>query len=291
MFRKPQVLLAVLCLAAFAGCKEEKSPVGELRASPSEIVLGFPHHASWELELDMDEPLGAHATPIVMVHLLDASGMVVRTFDHRLPEPWTAGATQSYSIVLYQSALAPPLDPGDYRLTAGIYDAELGRWALRTDGEEVARQEYLVARVEAARGSQSAPKFFFSPSWLATEAGTDVQVLGRRWLRGEGAIRVAGQASPGTVRLQLRIPEPEPSIEDLVLNEGFEAVQLDVTDTCGGDPVSVHGFGSHVLEIGLGPGGDGAECEIRFTPHYQIVTRRTLGGRALALDVLSWRAD
>jgi hypothetical protein len=291
MRRKSPILLVVLCVSALAGCKEEKSPVGALRASPAEIVLGFPHHVSWNLEIDMDEALDPGASPIVMVHLLDASGMVVRTFDHDLPQPWTPGGTQSYSIELYQSALAPPLDPGSYRLTAGIYDPELGRWALSVQGEEVAGPEYRVATVEATRGSETAPKFFFSPSWMATEAGTDVQVLGRRWLRGEGELRVAGQGGPGTVRLQLRIPPAEESIEDLVLDEGYDTVQLDVETTCGGEPQSLHGVGTHVVEVALGPGGEDADCEIKLAPHYQIVTRRTLGDRALALDVVSWRAD
>jgi hypothetical protein len=291
MHRHNPVLLAVLCLVALTGCEEQKSPVGAIRTAPADMRLGFPHHVTWDIEIAMNEPLPAGADPIVMVHLLDSSGMVVRTFDHRLPEPWLAGSSQSYSIVLYQSALAPPLEPGTYRLTTGIYDSGLGRWALTTDGEEVANQEYTVARVEAARGSETAPKFFFSPGWLATEAGTDVQVLGRRWLRGEGAIRVSGQRTPGTVRLQLRIPPPDASIEDLVLAEGYDEVQLDVASTCGGEPQSLVGVGTHVLEVAVAAPSEGDECEIQFTPRYQIVTRRTLGGRALALDVLSWRAD
>jgi hypothetical protein len=49
--------------------------------------------------------------------------------------------------------------------------------------------------------------------------------------------------------------------------------------------------GTHVVEVALGPGGEDADCEIKLAPHYQIVTRRTLGDRALALDVVSWRAD
>lgn len=285
------LLLAVLCFTALAGCQEVKEPVGTLHTSPPEILLGFPHHATWALEIGMDEPLDPGAAPIVMVHLLDASGRVVRTFDHPLPEPWTPGGTQRYSIELYQSALAPPLEPGSYRLSAGIYDPELGRWALAASGEEVARQEYAVAAVEVARGSDSAPKLSFSPGWLATEAGTDVQVLGRRWLSGDGAIRVAGQGAPGSVRLELRIPRVDEPLEDLVLDEGYDEVRLDLATTCGDEPQSLHGSGTHVVEVALGPGGPGVECEIQLTPHYQFVARRTLAGRALALDVLSWRAD
>ena len=296
MFRKHSVLIVVAACLGLAACEEPPAPVGSLRVAPVQLDLPFPHYQAVEVEVGMTGDLGA-ATPWVMLHLLDDTGSVVRTFDHALPGGWAVGETRTYSIDLYQSALAPPLDPGVYQLTGGLYDPTAGRWALEVDGEEVHRMEYALASVEVPQGSNSAPKFFFSPTWMATEAGTDVQVLGRRWLRSAGAIRLADLAAAGTVRLDLRIEAPDPQLEDLVLDEGYDDVLLDVATTCSEQTWGLEGVGTHVIEVTAAPGAvvaeEGAEagdgCEISLTPHYRVVTRRNLNSRALALDLLSWR--
>jgi len=292
MSRNLQLLVALSACLALAGCQEAPNPVANLRVAPAQLGLPFPHYQAVEITIDMVEPIEAAPVPWVMVHLLDLSGSVVRTFDHPLPDEWVPGQSQSYTIDLYQSALAPPLDPGVYQLSAGLYDAAGNRWALLTEGEQVHRLEYAVGAVEVLQGAGSAPKFLFSPTWMATEAGTDVQILGRRWLRSEGAIRLESVATEGTVRLDLRIEAPDPQLEDLVLDEGFNRVQLDVATTCGEETWSLTGVGTHVLEIPVGQltenePADG--CEISLTPHYRVVTRRNLNSRALALDLLAWR--
>lgn len=285
-------VLALTLLTFCVACEEPKTPVGALRVGQTQIALAFPHYQALEVKIDMQAELDAGATPLVMVHLLDLSGVVVRTFDHPLPQPWVPGESQEYTIELYQSAMAPPLDPGTYQLTMGLFDPELGRWALGTDAEEVQDQEYAVANVVAAQGSDSAPKFFFSPAWMATEAGTDVQILGRRWLRSDGSIRLADIRMAGTVRLDLRIPTLDDQLEDLVLSEGFDEIQLDVATTCGDETWSFTGVGTHVVKASVGPDPEAASgCEIQLTPHYRIVTRRNLNTRSLALDVLTWHPN
>jgi len=293
MHRKSQCLFALTLCLGLVACEEAPTPVATLRAVPGQITLPFPHYRTLDLEIDMVEPLGTQNRPWVMVHLLDLTGSVVRTFDHRLPGDWVTGQTQSYSIELYQSALAPPLDAGVYQLTAGLYDPEMGRFALSADAEEVHDMEYAVATVEVPQGSDDAPKFFFSPTWMATEAGTDVQILGRRWLRSDGVIRLAGVTEPGTARLEIRMAPPDPQLQDLILDEGYDEAQLDVETTCGDETWSFSGMGSHLLEVPVAPAageeGDGG-CEIELTPHFRVVTRRNLNSRALALDLLAWRS-
>ena len=90
----------------------------------------------------MRTDLGADVTdPKVFVHLLDSGGSIARTFDHPLPGEWISGREEEYSIALYQSALAPPLNDGTYRLTVGLYDDSGMRWPLESVGGAVAVQD------------------------------------------------------------------------------------------------------------------------------------------------------
>ncbi len=279
--------LIALAALLIAGCEEAPQPVGGIAVEPTQIALPASSYTPLEITVTPSTALDAGADPHVMVHLLDASGTVVRTFDHPLPVEWTPGTTESYPIDLYQSALAPPLDAGAYRLTVGLYDPAAGRWALTAAGEEVATSEYAVATVDAAPRPEAGPRFFFSPTWQATEAGTDVQILGRRWLRGDGSIRVDRLESAGTLKVVARIPKPNPELEDLVLSEGFDGVVLEATTTCSDQSWTFTGQGRHVLEVSVGAGA--GECEIAFVPRYQIVNRLNLDGRALVVDLLAWQ--
>ncbi len=284
--RSSAVAGALLALV-IAGCEQPPEPIGSLSVEPALIDLGFPRFTPLEVRFEATGALTPDVDPLVMVHLLDDSGAVVRTFDHPLPFDWRAGAAESYAIDLYQSALAPPLEPGRYRLSMGLYHPEHGRWALTAPGEEVGRQEYVVAEVVAGERAPATPKFLFSPAWLATEAGTDVQILGRRWLRGDGEIRITEVPGPGVLRLQLRIPPADELSEDLVLSEGYDTVRLDVATTCSEATWSFEGIGTHVVDLSFDTAVE--SCEVSFTPHYQIVRRLNLEGRALAVDLIAWR--
>ena len=241
------VVLGIL-LVSFGGCEKASEPVASVRIEPSQVQLPYPGFAKVELTWDLAAPLDeVSGDPLVFVHLLDGEGNVERTFDHDLPFDWQAGTSQSYEITLFQSALAPPLDSGDYRLSLGLYEAGGQRWALSDSGEEVAQLEYLLATVNTEGDPSVVPMFYFSPSWLPLEAGTDVQILGRRWLTDEGTIRVAEVPSTGTVWMQLLLSEARPQLEEMSLLEGESEPQVALTSTCAGEEMTVSGYGVHEL--------------------------------------------
>src|SRR5262245_39249838 len=111
------IALAVVSLAGWlAGCGGPQTPVAQLTVEPRQVTLPpaqvRPLRLTWtpSAALEGEEPT-------VFIHLLDADSKVVRTFDHSFPERWREGTPVSYDVDLYQSALAPPLPAGQYRLT------------------------------------------------------------------------------------------------------------------------------------------------------------------------------
>ena len=107
---------------------------------------------------------------------------MVRTFDHPFPQRWREGTPVSYDLKLYQSAMAPPLPPGKYQVTLGLYGKDGKRWAARRPGRAggarrvQGRRGRGAERQTPARASPS-PR----PGWTV-EPGGDRQVLARRWL-------------------------------------------------------------------------------------------------------------
>jgi hypothetical protein len=294
--RSPGKISALIVLMSAAwSCDKAPQPVARVSATPSTVEIPYPGYANLELEWDMQAPLDAiEGRPLVFVHLIDGDGSVKRTFDHTLPFDWEPGASRSYAIPLYQSALAPPLEAGTYRLTLGLYDASGKRWAFEESGEAVANLEYLVASVDTQGDPADVPMFYFSPAWLPLEAGTDVQIMGRRWLTGEGTLRVAEVPGSGVVWMSLKISEAVAGREELSLNEGESEPGLLVRSTCGGDELSLRGYGNHQLEIPIKANEEGqlpTECEISLQPTFQIVEVDTLTRRSVGLEVLSWKSN
>lgn len=291
MCRRATAAAVALALPLLA-CGQAPQPVATVEVVPTEISLPYPGYSSLRLEWGPIAALGeVEGQPLVFVHLLDQAGSVVRTFDHPLPFAWRTGEKQSYEIPLYQSALAPPLDRGEYRLSLGLYDRSGRRWALDVSGEEVAESEYAAARVRVDDGADGVPMFYFSPSWLPLEAGTDVQILGRRWLTDAGALRVAEVPGEGSIWLTFRIPPPEEGLEELSLAEGETEPSVRIAGSCSDEEKTVSGFGSHQVRIPLTAGADGElaeECEIVVEPNYYLVEVKTLARRSLALEILSW---
>lgn len=281
----------LLWMLGSIACAPKEPPVGSLSVSPGVVDLAYPGYASVELSFDMTAPIEGER-PYVFVHLVDEPGSVVRTFDHELPVDWKPGSETSYTIVLLQSALAEPLEPGAYQLTAGLYRGDQ-RWPLGVDGEEVDRQEYVIASVEVLENGSKAPMFHFSPTWLPTESGTDAQVLGRRWLTAKGVLRLATVQAPGTLRMAVSLPRARPDLEDFVLEEGRETAGADIRSTCGGDQVVISGPGQHIVEIPVSVDEEGnlpEQCEIEIEPWGRLVDRATLQTRAVLLDTLAWKA-
>lgn len=285
----------IVLLSAVWSCEKAAEPVAKVSARPSTVQLPYPGYASLELEWDMRAPLASiQGEPLVFVHLIDSDGSVERTFDHPLPFAWEPGTSKTYSISLYQSGLAPPLEAGSFRLGLGLYDATGQRWALTESGEAVANLEYQVASVSTEGDPADVPMFYFSPSWLPLEAGTDVQIMGRRWLTGEGTIRVAEVPGSGSVWLSLKISEAVAGREELAMNEGEVEPGVTVGGTCGGEAASIQGYGSHQLEVPVRADAEGqlpSECEIILQPNFQIVEVDTLTRRSVGLEVLSWKSN
>ncbi|HEX6200848.1 MAG TPA: hypothetical protein VF150_11320, partial [Thermoanaerobaculia bacterium] len=170
---------AVLCLAGALGAcgSEPAEPVARLTVAPAEVELRYPESAALSAAWEMTAPLedgGAGAAaerPWVFAHLLDDAGAVVRTFDHELPVPWRPGETRSAPIELWQSALAPPLPAGSYRLTLGLYSPEDGRrFPLVTEAPEVKSGEYQVARVRVPP-PEAGPELAFTGGWWPAQEG------------------------------------------------------------------------------------------------------------------------
>jgi hypothetical protein len=280
---------ALLALCA-AGCTGSHDPVGMLAVAPATVTLGYAEAKTFRFTWSPTAPLDAAAgTPIVFVHLLDAGGEVVRTFDHPFPRPWQPQAPVNYDVTVYQSVLAPALPAGRYRLTVGLYRAKSGeRWPLEVSAgqEPLPRFEYPVAWVDVP-GTSPGPRFAFSPSWLPAEPGSDRQILASRWLgAGEGTIRIDGLRGPGTLRLSVLIPRTEGPNETLEVADGT-GPSVVVSATCGDMEAGFSGSGSHEFEIPVTEPPPGGSCEVRLAPNF-VLRRAGSEERSVRLDNLAW---
>lgn len=293
-------LAAALVVAAAllaGGCDSEPPrPVGRLAVTPAEVWLGHGRSATLSAEWTMTAPLveageagAASPLPRVFVHLLDDAGKVLRTFDHALPFDWRPRETRESAIELWQSVMAPPLPPGEYRLTAGLYEPESGRrWRLET-GEggapEVDEGEYAVARVRVPP-AEPGVEISFEGSWSPAADGADRQVLALRWLRKEGSLVLAGLPPPAArLVLGLRVPEPGDG-ERWVLDPGADAVRVRVSSSCAARPAVVEGAGGHRVALDLRPPADG-RCEVRLVPSFVVLDLGSLATRSVVLERLT----
>lgn len=253
-----------LCLFALgfsaAGCGGD-TPIARLGLEPGptrtagELALGYPEVARVTLRWQPLAALPADGSgpPLVFVHLIDEAGAVVRTFDHPYPAPWRPGARVEDPVELYQSALAPPMPPGRYRLSAGLYRQGAERYRLETMGEEVADREYALATVTVAGAGPDLPSIEGSGDWLTVEPGADRQVLASRWLAGEGDLVVAGARAPGSLWLRLWVPVADHPDARLEFAEGDHEQEVRLTTICGGAAVVVTGPGLHEIEVPVDP--------------------------------------
>ncbi len=292
MKQRRDLVLAAALVAACAACRPAEPPVGALHVEPREVDLGYPQVAKLRLVWQPRTPLPeASGGPLVFVHLLEEPGVVARTFDHPFPAAWEPGDSLGYDVAIYQSALGPPLDPGSYLLSVGLYDSQSGaRWALEAEGEDVDRKEYAVATVEVPDASQ-APMFSFSTTWAPIEGGADQQILGRRWLTAAGEIQVREIAKPGSVWMVLRIPQPRPDAQSLDLEAGAAQPLVLVSQGCGGAEVSISGAGVHEIELPMGdrPGEEPpTTCEIRVRPNFRLLEKATMQAVTVSLENLAW---
>src|SRR6185295_14074542 len=152
MKRKTALLPIALAAASLAAsCGGKPTPVARVEAEPHQLRVPFSQYQTLHLTWTPTAPLDEEQ-PTVFVHLLDDRRKVIRTFDHAFPQRWREGTPVSYDVKLYQSALAPPLPAGKYKVTLGLYGKDRKRWALDGLGEPTGREEYTVAEVEAPAG-------------------------------------------------------------------------------------------------------------------------------------------
>lgn len=291
--KRNELRMASLTLLVLLGaCEKAPPPVAEVQLATDQIRLPYPGFDELQMTWRLLEPLGETlGEPQAFVHLLDGDGDVVRTFDQILPFDWQPGESRSLEIMAYQSALAPPLAAGTYGLSVGLYDLSGKRWPLRTTGREVDDHEYEIAEVEVDGDAAEVPMFYFSSGWQPLEAGTDSQILGRRWLSGEGTIRMAEIPGEGIVWLSFRVPSPDPAVEELSLAEGEEEATVRISSTCSDVTLSETGFGRSEIRLPVEAAEGGelpAECEILLQPNFYLVELNSLARRSLTLEVLAW---
>lgn len=282
--------IALVAVSLAAGCSGGDAPVARVEVQPRQVRLPFsqaqPLQLTWTPSADLNEQ------PTVFVHLLDGEGQVVRTFDHAFPQRWRQGTRVTYDVKLYQSALAPPLPAGRYRLTLGLYGKEGERWALDGFGEPVGRNEYVAAEVEVPSQSPNL-RFVFSPTWLPVEAGGDRQVLARRWMADRATIRLVHQRGPGTVWMVVHIPPADSPDYKLVLDQDASAPSVRVAANCGGSESNLSGPGLHEVELAVGPPALGGFCRVLLSSNFTLEPTVATAGptgrkRSVSVENVAW---
>jgi hypothetical protein len=292
MTRKTSVLLLALAAVSLFGCRHQAPVVARLEVLPRVVSLAYPQlttvHLTWTPNAaDAGE---APTEPLVFLHLLDAKHQVLRTFDHPFPQHWAAGTPVAYDVKLFLSALAPPIDPGRYHLSVGLFDASGRRWALSGLGEPIGRDEYQAAEVDV-QPQPAGPHVAFSDAWQPLEAGSDKQVVAHRWLADQpGEVRVDTIPGPGTLWLSFRIPPGDGASEKLTLHDSAaNSPAAVVRDTCGNVETGISGTGRHDVEMPVDGPGAGGVCVITLTPNFHIVTtNHPEKTRSVALDNVAW---
>ena len=283
LMRHPVLPALVLAAALLAACGGDRDPVARVGVSAGEVPLPHGALAPVELRIEPLRELGEGKKPLLFAHLLDAEGTVVRTFDHPLPGGWRVGEEIVDQVPLAQPVLGPALPRGDYRLTIGLYDGGEERWPLEGLGEEVARLEYPVATVKVPELDPDAPRFVFSDEWLPLEATGDRQTLARRWLAGDGTLRVARLPAPARLAMQLRIPESHEQLL-MVLEPGATVPTVRVTSDCSGFAATVQGTGFHALTVPI----PRPRCLLRFDSNFTLNDTSAPRRLSVALEQLAW---
>jgi hypothetical protein len=281
----PVLTIAALSLSA-SGCGDKAPAVAHVEVTPATVRLGYPELQALHLNWQPVTPLeGVSVQPTVFLHLRDGKNEIVRTFDHPFPQKWREGTPVAYDAKLFQSLLAPPLPPGKYRLTLGLYEGKT-RWPLDGLGEKIGKREYNAAVVEVPTGVNS-PTFAFSPSWLPVEEGNDRTVVARRWLNGRGVIGIKDVRTAGSLWLLLHLPTGNEPNEQLQV-EGGGVPSVLVRGTCGGTETNISGPGNHELEIPVdGPSPTGV-CRVALLPNFTITSAITGQVRSVSLENAAW---
>jgi len=257
-----------------------------LEFHPDSIELPFSRSASvklvWSPRVER-EALGAR--PTVFVHLVDAEGEVLRTFDHALDtSAWSVGVDFTSELDLYQSQLGPALEPGRYRLLAGLYEPGGERYAL--EGEKPLSNDALeVAEIVVPASSAPLAGLEYVGDWQGLERTQDVQTLMRRWLGDGGgfSVQLAGDA----VQLVLSLNLVE-GIQDHDLT-GEGTLHVEIQSSCG-QGAEIFGAGIHPVTLTLEPSEDSDPCQVDLIADSMWTDRESGMRRTVLLEVLTLRA-
>jgi hypothetical protein len=286
------VIALAVCACMVLSCSPREAAVGELAVSTSSLTLPFPERSDLTLSWSPHRRLAGLAEPLrVFVHLRDMGGEVLRTFDHPFPGHWEPGRVVQYDLALFQSALGPPLPPGTYDLTIGLYDGAGHRWALDTSGEALARDEYRVATVEVPLAVAPLPRFVADESWDPLQPGSGAQILGRRWLTRSGHLTLERIRSSGTVWIRLWIADATRESRQLVMDPTADQQTVRISTSCGPGEEFLTGTGAHEVRLAIdAPTSTDPpwNCDIQFDADFQVVDLGTLRRRVLQLEVLAW---
>ncbi len=278
-----------LAVALAAGCGGKQTPVARVTVAPPVVQLPSAQARIVRLTWTPSAPLEGE-TPTVFVHLLDDKDKkkVSRTFDHPLPSRWREGEPITDEFKVYQSALAPPLPAGKYQVVIGLYGKDGKRWALDGLGESVGRTEYNAFTIEVPAQSPG-PRFAFSPTWGPIDPGGDRQVMARRWMAEQGAIRVLDQPGPGVVWLMVQIPPMDRPDFRLALAPGASVPNVLVQSNCGGTEANISGPGNHEMEVVMDtPPPDGV-CRVELSANFTIQSQTAVGPkRSISLENIAW---
>ncbi len=288
----------VLPLVVLAGCRGAGEPVAELAVSPAELELQLGTHVELALRIMPLADLSPGVVPRVFLHLIDEPGSVLRTFDHDLPVPFRSGQEIAYKVRIYQSAVAEPLAPGLYTLTAGLHDGSGGRFRLRAatpKTTEIAKLEYAVAAVRVPEPSPEQRAVRFSPEWLPVEPGRDRQIVARRPLAGAGpgTFQIGPLQGPGEILLRLGLPVPGTGRIERLSAEPTSKIRLH--SSCGdfeaelpGEP-GADGSGAEIL-IPVPATSGPVQCDVRIEPNFVLRTGDQAEARSINIELLAWRA-
>ena len=293
----PALHLSVLFLPvlAFTACRRAGEPVAELAVAPAELELQLGAFVELSLRIIPLVDLEPGVVPQVFLHLVDEPGSVLRTFDHVLPAGFLPGREIAYRVRVHQSAVAEPLAPGLYTLTAGLHDGKGGRFRLRSARPEVARFEYPVASVRVPEPSPTVPGVRFSPSWLPVEPGRDRQIVARRPLAGAGpgTFQIGPLQGPGEILLRLGLPAGGSGRIERLSEEATSKIRLQ--SSCGdfqaelpGEP-EPNGSGVEIL-IPVPTTPTPVDCDVRIEPNFLVRTGDQAEARSISIELLAWRS-
>lgn len=258
--------------------------VAELELEGTELTLGAGEQRSVEILLRAHRWPIIGGCPTIFVHLVDAAGKTVRSFDHQ-PPFWKLGKEIRYSLSLYQSELADPLPGGEYRLVMGAYHPESGqKFRLRVPGSRGDKRRYELGTVRIDEAWMPPGRTSFGPEWYPPEPGSDVQITSRRWFLDRATLEISGPLSQDSdLWMLVYLPASEHLLEASLLpdtpREGW------IRGDCLEEPLRF-APGRTELRIPLPTLAEGESCQFELTSSFSFFDRGLR--RSASLEAIAW---